>query len=115
MTDIVQAHKQVVTKAWSDPVFKAALIADPKAAIASLGITLPTKFDTKTIVVIEGTERPEAAEDQFFLMIPPAPQQAGELSDDDLDGVAGGFVTTTGDGPGSLEWDEQQQDMENCV
>ncbi|MBI4588927.1 MAG: nitrile hydratase subunit alpha [Candidatus Rokubacteria bacterium] len=45
---------RVVARAWVDPAFKARLLADAKAAISELGITVG--FDA-TIVAAENTER----------------------------------------------------------
>ena len=46
---------RVVRRAWSDPEFKAALLADPKAALAEeLGVPLPEGLE---VVVVE--ERPD--------------------------------------------------------
>ncbi|MFZ1060343.1 MAG: nitrile hydratase subunit alpha [Candidatus Rokuibacteriota bacterium] len=45
---------RVVARAWVDPAFKARLLADAKATIAELGITVG--FDA-TIVAVENTEK----------------------------------------------------------
>jgi nitrile hydratase subunit alpha len=44
---------RVVAKAWTDPVFKARLLADGKTAVAELGIELPRHH--RHLVVLENT------------------------------------------------------------
>jgi hypothetical protein len=39
--DVQEAYGRVLAKAWSDPSFKAQLLADPPTALATLGITVP--------------------------------------------------------------------------
>jgi len=79
---------RLITKAMKDEVFRTALLTDPKAAIAQeLGITIPPGIG---ICVHEETV------DTLHLVLPPKVLPAdGQLSDADLDRVAGG----------SVEWD----------
>ena len=46
---------RVVAKAWVDPAFKARLLANPKAAVAELGIDLGVPPRLPTLVVVENT------------------------------------------------------------
>ena len=70
---------KIIAKAWRDPAFKAALIANPAAALKAEGIDVP---DGMTVTVVENTDK------QFHLVLPPEPTD--ELSDEALDAVAGG-------------------------
>jgi len=70
---------KIIAKAWRDPAFKAELIANPAAALKAEGIDVPAGM---TVTVLENTDR------QFNLVLPPA--ASGELSEDDLEAVAGG-------------------------
>ena len=70
---------KIIAKAWRDPAFKAALIANPAAALKAEGIEVP---DGITVTVLENTDK------QFHLVLPPVPTD--ELSDEALDRVAGG-------------------------
>jgi len=70
---------KIIAKAWRDPAFKAELIANPAAALKAEGIDVPAGM---TVTVLENTDK------QFHLVLPPAP--SGELSEDDLEAVAGG-------------------------
>ena len=72
-------YGQLVAKAWSDEGFKARLLANPKAAMAEVGMDAPEGVE---IEVVESTQ------EKAYLVIPPKPD--GELSDEDLDKVAGG-------------------------
>jgi len=71
--------QRIIAKCWADEAFKQALIADPVATLRHEGIELPAEL---RVTVLENTPS------QIHLVIPPVPT---ELSDDDLDGVAGGL------------------------
>ena len=72
-------YGQLIAKAWTDQEFKARLKADPKAAMKEVGMDVPEGVD---IEVVESTQ------EKAHLVIPSKP--VGELSDEDLDKVAGG-------------------------
>jgi len=71
----------VLSKAGSDPVFKARLLADGRAAIASLGITVA---DDLSVRFVEDAGR-------VRLIVTPTRRPDGDLTDGELDQVAGGF------------------------
>ena len=77
--DRTQIYQQIIAKCWVDEVFKASLIADPRAVLAAEGFIVP---DSKTIKVVE------CQEDEVVFQIP---FNNGELSLEDLDGVVGGL------------------------
>jgi hypothetical protein len=69
--------------AVKNPEYRKALLAKPKDVLAAqLGQTLPQSMK---VVVIE-----EKA-DQFHLVLPHVPKEGEELSDADLESVAGGY------------------------
>src|SRR5215470_9585989 len=72
-------HK-LVARAWNDPAFKARLVAEPTAALATAGIAVPTGV---TLKVVEDTNK------LMHLVLPPTPAEE-EISDEALDKVAGG-------------------------
>lgn len=73
---------QARAKAWVDKGFRKALIADPKKAIEGLfGITLPEKLNFNIL---------EEKSDSITIVLP-AQLNDAELSDDQLDAVAGGW------------------------
>ena len=74
---------KIIAKAWRDPAFKAELIANPAAALKAEGIDVPAGM---AVTVLENTDK------QFHLVLPPVPSD--ELSEDDLEAVAGGGLGT---------------------
>ena len=79
-------YGQLVAKAWSDEGFKARLLTNPKAAMAEVGMDAPEGVE---IEVVESTQ------EKAYLFILPKPP-VGELSDEDLDKVSGGFFASAG-------------------
>lgn len=70
---------QVIAKCWADEGFKQKLLADPAATLKAEGIELPKGM--MTIKAMENTD------EMFYLVIPARPT---DLSDEELDVVAGG-------------------------
>jgi len=73
--------QQIIAKCWSDEAFKEKLIADPHATLVAEGVEIPEGVN---INVLTNTA------DTNYLVIPAKPDDV-ELSDEDLDGVAGGY------------------------
>ncbi|MBB6693810.1 NHLP leader peptide family natural product precursor [Cohnella xylanilytica] len=66
--DLESLKLQLIKKAWSDPAFKEALLADPKSAIKSeLGIDVPSGI---AVTAVEETP------DNLYLVVPPNPEDA---------------------------------------
>jgi hypothetical protein len=82
-----QAKKMggLIAKCWSDDNFKRKLLADPAATLKAEGIDieLPTGM---TLKAIEDTDK------VYHLIVPAKPS---ELSEEDLDMVAGGEISFT--------------------
>jgi len=76
---------KVITKAWSDPAYKAKLLADPRAALAEVGYTMPANLNFK---VVENTST------LVHLILPPPPSD--ELRDEALGRVSGGINPVDG-------------------
>jgi len=77
-----QLRTALIEKCWKDPKFKTQVIADPKGMYEkATGKKLP---DNVKIFIHE-----EDAHTLHF-SIPPAPQNSSELSDEELERVAGG-------------------------
>ena len=77
---------QIIAKCWADEGFKQKLLADPMATLKAEGAVLPAGL---TVKAVENTDQ------VFHLVIPAKPT---DLSDEDLDKVAGG-VCWVGDAP----------------
>lgn len=73
-------YVQVIARAWADEGFKQRLLANPGAVLQQEGIAIPTGITVKAV---------ENTSDVFHLVIPPKP--AGELSDEMLQQLAGGY------------------------
>jgi hypothetical protein len=70
---------QIIAKCWADESFKQKLIADPKAVLRAEGVDVPAA----NVRIVENSS------ELFHLVLPSKPAE-GELSEDALDGVAGG-------------------------
>jgi hypothetical protein len=80
---------RLIAKAWEDETFKRSLLEDPKSTIEKeLEVTLPA--DLKIQVV-------EETRDTICLVLPVDPNTLpeAELSEDELEAVAGGAYTPT--------------------
>ena len=77
--DTAPDFAKIIAKAWRDPAFKAALIANPAAALKAEGIDVPAGM---AVTVLENTDK------HFHLVLPSVPSDA--LFDKELDAVAGG-------------------------
>jgi len=70
--------KEVIKRAQSDNDFKKALVDNPKEILGQLGVEFPEEVEVKVV-----EESPKVV----YLVLPVNPD---ELSDEQLDGVAGG-------------------------
>lgn len=77
----------IIERAWKDADFKQQLIEDPKAALRSLGESVPDFLD---IQVVE-----ETGNTRYFVLPqdPNAVMESELLSDEELDAVAGGWCS----------------------
>lgn len=73
---------RIIAKAWADDSFKARLLADPVAVAAAEGIPIPPGLK---IVIHENKPG------ELHVVLPAKP--SSELSDAELEGVAGGDAT----------------------
>jgi len=73
---------KAIARAWTDGAYKAKLVSDPHTALAEAGVEVPAGT---TVKVVENTT------DTQHLVLPVAPPEAGEVSVDELEKVAGGY------------------------
>ena len=71
---------QLIAKCWTDSAFKQRLMAEPVAVLNEAGLSVPAGM---TVNVLENNDK------VLNLVIPHKPSD--DLSDEDLDQVAGGF------------------------
>jgi hypothetical protein len=93
-----EIYAQIVQKAWKDPEFKKNLIANPVETIEKeIGgkIEIP---NGKTLVVLDEAEtinnQPES--NKSYLVIPERNHENIELTEEELEAVAGGFTIKVG-------------------
>ena len=78
----------IVQRAWKDEAFRSEFIADPKGTIEKYsGQKLPADINVLALAEDDKT---------IHFVIPAKPAQADELSDEDLEKVAGGIDLITG-------------------
>ena len=86
-----QMERRLIERSLQDDAFRQELLGDPKGAVEEeLGTRLPEEV---RLVVVEETA------DTVYLVLPvrsTEAQEAGELSDRDLEAVAGGWDAGTG-------------------
>lgn len=75
-----KAYGRIVAKAWSNEAFKQRLLADPAAVLRAEGITVPAGSELR---IFENT-------DKVINLTLPAKPAVSELSDEQLQSVAGG-------------------------
>jgi hypothetical protein len=76
-----EIEESLIAKAWQDNSFKQELLSNPKSVLQREGIILPEGVDIKVL---------EESISSFYLIIPTPPSSSGELSEADLESVAGG-------------------------
>ena len=86
MTEQKNALAQLFAECWKDEALKARFMADPKAVMQEFDLEVPVGIDVKVV---------ENADDCVHITLPAPPAASGELSDDDLEKAAGGFLVGT--------------------
>lgn len=76
-----EIEDRIAVRAWQDEAFKQELLNSPKTALAQEGINIP---DSIEVTIFEETST------QLCLVLPMQPSQEEELTDAQLEAVAGG-------------------------
>jgi hypothetical protein len=80
-----EIEESLIAKAWQDSSFKQELISNPRLAFQKEGITLPEGLNVNVL---------EENASNFYLVIPAPPIAEGELSEAELESIAGGWKIT---------------------
>ena len=91
LTAYAKQYGQGVAKAWADDDFKQRLLADPAAVLQAEGIAVPQGVELRAV---ENTDK------VMYFMLPPKP--GDELSDEQLDQLAGGDCAGSASSLGSI-------------
>ena len=84
-----EMERRIVQRSIEDEAFRQRLLADPQAALEEeLGARLPKEVEVRAV---------EETADTIYLVLPNASPagEGGELSDQELEAVAGGWLHTT--------------------
>lgn len=76
-----EIEQRLITKAWQDDDFKQLLVNNPRAAMKSEGIEFPESFEIRAV---------EETPNTVYIVLPTKPSTSEELSEADLEAVAGG-------------------------
>ena len=84
MTEQKNQLASLFAACWKDEALKARFMSDPRAVLAEHGMDVPDGMDVKVV---------ENADDCVHITMPAPPR--GDLSDDELEKAAGGFLVGT--------------------
>lgn len=79
-----ELEARVIAQVARDPAFRARVVADPQAAFAEMGLSIPVDVQIQTL---------EESAEQYYLVLPSVASTSGagaRLSDAQLEAVAGG-------------------------
>jgi hypothetical protein len=74
-------YAKIVAHAWKDARFKEKLLKNPKAALQEMGMDIPENLEVRVI---------EEKANSMTFVLPTAPAKARELSEQELQKLAGG-------------------------
>jgi hypothetical protein len=86
------AIPKAIARSWSDEAFRSQLMSDPNGAFGAFGVKVPPHFQIKVVDATAGgvghvTVEKSGDTSTMTIPLPPKPHQ---LSDEELDAVAGG-------------------------
>lgn len=77
-----QLEASIILRAWQDDEFRQRLFNDPRAAVEEMGMEVPEGMSVSVV------EEPATA---WQIAVPPRPYRADELTEAQLQQVAGGY------------------------
>ena len=86
MTDETNKMNTLIAACWKDDALKQRFLSDPHAVLAEHGMDVPEGMNVN---VVENTDN------TVNVTLPAAPENMGELSDDELANAAGGASGNT--------------------
>ncbi len=86
-------YAKIIAQAWVDDDFKKRLLADSATVLKENGIEIPEGMTVRFV---------EWKENEIHVPLPPKPVESEELSDEDLEKVAGGEIGDYGPWTGTL-------------
>ncbi|WP_375515786.1 NHLP leader peptide family RiPP precursor [uncultured Nostoc sp.] len=78
-----EIKEKLIARAWQDASFKQKLISNPRAAFEKEGIALPESIEVRVV---------EESPSTLYLVLPVQPSETAELSEAELESVAGGSL-----------------------
>jgi hypothetical protein len=79
-----KAYGQIIAKSWTDPAFASRLQRDPRTVLKEHGIDVPDGVEVRVV---------HSAPNEVHMPLPAKP--SGELDDEHLKNVAGGYCVGT--------------------
>ena len=86
MTEQKNVLARLLAACWRDEALKARFMSHPKPVLKEYGLEVPEDVEVKVV---------ENADDCVHITLPAPPAAGGELSDEDLEKAAGGFLVGT--------------------
>ncbi|MBD1835214.1 NHLP leader peptide family natural product precursor [Cyanobacteria bacterium FACHB-472] len=76
-----EIEEKIIARAWQDASFKQELLSNPRTAFEKEGIPLPQSIELRVV---------EESSNTLYFVLPMQPSETGELSEAELESVAGG-------------------------
>lgn len=95
-----EIEEKIIARAWQDESFKQELLSNAKSAFEKEGIPLPENIEVRIV---------EESSNTIYFVLPAQPSEIGELSDAELESVAGGVWGKGTKNQGCVNYPEKPQ------